>query len=68
MDLCTGGFLQRYLAWPGARIREQGREYEQGRGVASDASAAAVASTSISLDCSLSCSKMLYLSKARLNK
>jgi hypothetical protein len=48
MGLCNGGFPQRSLARPGARVQVKGREHEQGDGMASTPSAAAAASTSVS--------------------
>lgn len=43
VGLCTGGFPQRSLAWPGARVQVKGRELDQGRGNASASSTAAAA-------------------------
>lgn len=44
MGLCTGGFPQRSLACPGARVQVKGRELEREGGMASAASAASAAS------------------------
>ena len=45
----TGGFPWRYLAQPGVRVQAKVREFEQKGGVAFIASAAAAASTSVSM-------------------
>jgi hypothetical protein len=48
VGLCIGGFPQRFLAQPNVRVQVKGRELEQGERIASAASTAAAAPTSVS--------------------